>query len=156
MDRTLNNEISNEKRTNDEIKNFMKGVQNSLDKTIHNTVNEIVLNEVCNEIELASKYKAELNTIIDEAFDIESYENEFLCLNYDDKTKSYYLDHYYDGNRDKIEMTNEEINELKNTGGKVGQFYKFYNDEHLVEAEYIKDSIKINVDTLLNKLELKK
>ena len=133
----------------------MNELKQSLNRAKFNTASDIIFNEVCEEIELASKYKNELNNIINEAFDIESYTYDFLCLNYDDKNNSYFLNHYYDGNIDKIEMTNQELNEFQNTGGKIGQFYKFYDNDCLVEADYIKDSIKINVNSLLNKLEFK-
>ena len=155
MDLTLNNKIINDTHTNNEIENFITGLKKSLDMPKINTVNDIITNEVCKEMELALKHKNKLDNIINKAFDIESYNYEFFCLNYDNTNDSYFLNHYYDGEIDKIEMTDQEIKEFQNTGGKVGQFYKLYDENHLVEADYVKDSIKINVNSLLNELELK-
>lgn len=38
-------------------------------------------------------------------------------------------------------------------GSKTGTFWEIYNEEKIVGADYIKDSIKINVESELQSLE---
>ena len=151
MDLTIDNEITKNIIANDEASNFMKELTNTLEKS--NSFVPNLYNEVFNEIPLASKYENELNSILDECLEEQSYEKEFFYFDYDKNRKSYYLDHYYDGN---IERTILSKKEAKGTKYQIGMFYAEYDEEHLVEADYLKDGIKIDVESKLELLDFKK
>ena len=152
MDLTINNEIAKNNITNDnEIEDFMKELANTLEKG--NSIVPNLYNEVSKEIPLASKYKNELNSIIDECLEEQSYEKEFFYFDYDKNGKSYYLDHYYDGNIDRTILSKQEA---KGTKYKVGMFYAEYDENYLVEADDLKDGIKIDVESKLESLNFKK
>ena len=151
MDLTINNEITKNNITNDEISDFMQELKNALEKSNSNVPN--LYSEVFNEIPLASKYKSELNSIIDECLEEQSYEKEFFYFDYDKNGKSYYLDHYYDGNIDRTILSKQEA---KGTKYKVGMFYAEYDENYLVEAGDLKDGIKIDVESKLDLLDFEK
>ena len=91
MELTLNNEINKNTNENLEVKNFMKELQNALEK--RNNTTPTLTTEFLNEISLAKKYKDKLNDIIVNNMKNLSYEYDFLYFDYDkDKTKYYFDD----------------------------------------------------------------
>lgn len=152
IDNELNNTITNEK--SNEIDDFMKELQSALDNPINKiTIDRTFYNEVYNDLELAPKYKEQLEGIIKDCMLDYSYDTEFVYVNYDEKTKKYYAD-IYDGDVTKVNMTKKE---LEDSDIKVGTFYSILNDgDYLEEKEYIKDNIKYKIEYELNKLEKSK
>ena len=88
MNILLNNEISTRtKDASNSISEFMKELQNSLDNPINKvTVDKSLYNEIYNDLELAPKYKNQLEEIIKDSMLEYSYDTEFLYVNYDEKT----------------------------------------------------------------------
>lgn len=153
MDRLINNEfnntITNEK--NKEISDFIQELQNALDNPKNQiTIDKSFYNEVYNDLELAQKYKEQLEGIIKDCMLDYSYDTEFVYVNYDEKTKKYYMD-IYDGDVTKVNVSKKE---LDNSNIKVGSFYFVLNNgDYLQEKEYIKDNIKSKIEYELNNLE---
>ena len=153
MDRLINNEINNtitNEKTN-EINDFMKELQNALDNPKNKiTIDKSFYNEVYEDIELASKYERQLEEIIKNCMLEYSYDTEFVYVNYDEKSKKYYMD-IYDGDITKVNVSKKE---LEDSNVKVGAFYFILNDgEYLEEKDYIKDNIKSEIEYKLNILE---
>ena len=152
MDILLNNELKT--RTKD-IDNNVNELMNELKNALENPKNEISIdknfyNEVYNELELAPKYKENLEDIIKDSMLEYSYDTEFLYVNYDEKNDKYYVD-YYDGDVTRINVTKQELQEANH---KIGAFYvPILDGEFLEEVDYVKDSIKKNVQSKLEDLE---
>lgn len=151
MDILLNQEINlRMKDIDNNISEFMKELQNLLDNPINKvTVDKSLYNEIYNDLELAPKYKNQLEEIIKDSMLEYSYDTEFLYVNYDEKNDKYYVD-YYDGDVTKTNVTQEELKDAKH---KVGSFYVPIDDEFLEEVDYVKDSIKESVKYKLEQLE---
>lgn len=151
MDILLNQEIN--LRTKDidyNIREFMKELQNSLDNPTNKvTVDKSLYNEIYNDLELAPKYKNQLEEIIKDSMLEYSYDTEFLYVNYDEKNNKYYVD-YYDGGVTKINVTKKE---LQDANHKVGSFYVPLDEDFLEEVDYVKNSIKESVKYKLEQLE---
>ena len=151
MELTLENEINNNDLTNDnEIESFMKELQNTLE--IGDSRTSSLYKEILTEIPLASKYKEKLNDLISESMDNLSYDYDFIYFDYDAKAKTYFLDGYSEGNITRINMSPED---LKGTHFENGTFWERYDNEHVIEADYFKDNIKINVEAELESMDLK-
>ena len=152
MDILLNNELNT--RTKD-IDNNVSEFMNELKNALENPKNEVSIdknfyNEVYNELELAPKYKENLEDIIKDSMLEYSYDTEFLYVNYDEKKDKYYVD-YYDGDVTRINVTKQELQEANH---KIGSFYvPILDGEFLEEVDYVKDSIKKNVQSKLEDLE---
>ena len=152
MDILLNNELNT--RTKD-IDNNVCEFMNELKNALENPKNVISIdknfyNEVYNELELAPKYKENLEDIIKDSMLEYSYDTEFLYVNYDEKNDKYYVD-YYDGDVTRINVTKQELQEANH---KIGAFYvPILDGEFLEEVDYVKDSIKKNVQSKLEDLE---
>ena len=152
MDILLNNELNT--RTKD-IDNNVCEFMNELKNALKNPKNEVSIdknfyNEVYNELELAPKYKENLEDIIKDSMLEYSYDTEFLYVNYDEKNDKYYVD-YYDGDVTRINVTKQELQEANH---KIGAFYvPILDGEFLEEVDYVKDSIKKNVQSKLEDLE---
>lgn len=151
MDILLNQEINlRTKDIDNNISEFMKELQNSLDNPTNKvTVDKSLYNEIYNDLELAPKYKNQLEGIIKESMLEYSYDTEFLYVNYDEKSNKYYVD-YYDGDVTKINVTKKELQDAKH---KVGSFYVPLDEDFLEEVDYVKDSIKESVKYKLEQLE---
>lgn len=155
MDRLISNEINtltNEKSK--EINEFMHELQNALDKPNSKlskiSIDQSLYDEIYNELKLAPKYKDKLESIIKDCLLNYSYDTEFVYVNYDEKSKKYYMDYYY-GDVTKINVTKKEI---QDADYKIGSFYFPMSDgKYLDEADYVKDIIKENVEYKLNNLE---
>ena len=152
MDILLNNELNT--RTKD-IDNNVSEFMNELKNALENPKNDISIdknfyNEVYNELELAPKYKENLEDIIKDSMLEYSYDTEFLYVNYDEKNDKYYVD-YYDGDVTRINVTKQELEEANH---KIGAFYvPILDGEFLEEVDYVKDYIKKNVQSKLEDLE---
>lgn len=152
MDILLNNELNT--RTKD-IDNNVCEFMNELKNALENPKNVVSIdknfyNEVYNELELAPKYKENLEDIIKDSMLEYSYDTEFLYVNYDEKNDKYYVD-YYDGDVTRINVTKQELQEANH---KIGAFYvPILDGEFLEEVDYVKDSIKKNVQSKLEDLE---
>ena len=151
MDILLNQEINTRTKDKDNsINEFMKELQNSLDNPKNKiTVDRRLYNEIYNDLELAPKYKNQLEEIIKDSMLEYSYDTEFLYVNYDEKSNKYYVD-YYDGDVTKINVTKKE---LQDANHKVGAFYVPLDEDFLEEVDYVKDSIKESVKYKLEQLE---
>ena len=151
MDILLNQEINTRTKDKDNsINEFMKELQNSLDNPKNKiTVDRSLYNEIYNDLELAPKYKNQLEEIIKDSMLEYSYDTEFLYVNYDEKSNKYYVD-YYDGDVTKINVTKKE---LQDANHKVGAFYVPLDEDFLEEVDYVKDSIKESVKYKLEQLE---
>lgn len=152
MDILLNNELNTRiKDIDNNVCEFMNELKNALE----NSKNEVSIdknfyNEVYNELELAPKYKENLEDIIKDSMLEYSYDTEFLYVNYDEKNDKYYVD-YYDGDVTRINVTKQELQEANH---KIGAFYvPILDGEFLEEVDYVKDSIKKNVQSKLEDLE---
>ena len=137
MDRLINNELNNTitNEKNKEISDFIQELQNALDNPKNQiTIDKSFYNEVYNDLELAQKYKEQLEGIIKDCMLDYSYDTEFVYVNYDEKTKKYYMD-IYDGDVTKVNVSKKE---LDNSNIKVGSFYFVLNNgDYLQEKEYI-------------------
>lgn len=154
MDILLNQEINTRTKDKDNsINEFMKELQNSLDNPKNKiTVDRRLYNEIYNDLELAPKYKNQLEEIIKDSMLEYSYDTEFLYVTYDEKSNKYYVD-YYDGDVTKINVTKKE---LQDANHKVGAFYVPLDEDFLEEVDYVKDSIKESVKYKLEQLEKKR
>ena len=148
MDLIIDNKLENKSNINNEINSFINELQNSLEKD--NNFQTTLTNEFYNTIPLASKYKNELENIIDDCMKNMSYDREFFYFDYDKKDNIYYLDYYSDGKIERIEMTKQDIEDSQL---EKGWFYAWYNEEQIVEANSLKEGIKSNVELELDTLE---
>lgn len=152
MDILLNNEVnSRTKDVDNSISEFMNELQNALENKKNNiSIDKSFYNEVYSEIELAQKYKENLEDIIKDSMLEYSYDTEFLYVNYNEKNKKYYVD-YYDGDVTRILVTKKELEDAHH---KVGSFYFLTSDgEFVEEVDYVRDYIKEIVKSKLEKLE---
>lgn len=156
MELSLNNEPNKRVKEDDLITSFSKELQNTLDKNSNKEAIPIsykdFCNEIYNEIDIAKNYKKDLPRIVKDCMKDLSHESEFFYLNYDNRKDSYSLDYYHDGSIEKIELTEKEI---KDANYKVGMFYINYDEDNFLEADYLKDSIKSDVQIALNDLDRK-
>lgn len=82
IDLGIDNEINQNNETKDEIGEFIKELQNSLTKEEFTTTLNM---EILNEITLATKYKEQLDDIVNKYMEELSYEYDFLYFDYDKK-----------------------------------------------------------------------
>lgn len=155
MDRSIDiiNSRSNENR---EVTEFLNELKNSISNEEMKNIKgkDILYKNLCDEIleetALAQKYIGKLNKIVDECMKNESYESDFIYINYDNSKNAFTMNYYNDGKIEKTELTTKDI---KDYNYKVGMTYEIGEDDTIVEAEYLKDSIKIDVNSELNSLE---
>lgn len=148
MNLEINDEISKNISTNNEIKDFMKQLQNILTKD-NSRINNLY-NEILQEIPLASRYEHQLSDIIKEGLNTLSYEYDFLYFDYDKNEKSYFIDGYSEGNIIRNKMSDKD---LEGTNFEKGTFWEIYDEDHVVEADELKDYLKINIESKLETLE---
>lgn len=60
------------------------------------------------------------------------------------------MPHHDNGEKQQIDIPEDEV---KIMGSKTGTFWEIYNEEKIVGADYIKDNIKINVESELQTLD---
>lgn len=141
MDLTLNNEICKDKTICTEVDSFIKELQNSLN--LENNRTPQLYNDIIKDNLLISNNLNKINSIINKAMEELSYEDDFLYFDYDKNEKTYYLDYYSEGNITRIKMTPKD---LKYTHFKKGTFWEKYDEDNLVEANYLKDYVQNNVE----------
>ena len=152
MDRILNNEISTRnKEVNNDINEFINELKNALDDPKSKiTIDRSFYNEVYNDVKLAPKYKEQLEDIIKKCMLEYSYDTDFIYVNYDEKSKKYYMD-IYDGDVIKVNVDKKDLEE---SNIKVGNFYYQMNDfNYFEEYKNIKGQLKKQIEFELKKLE---
>lgn len=155
MDRILNNEISTRsKEVDNSINEFINELNNALDDPKNKiTIDKSFYNEVYNDIELAPKYKNQLEDVIKKCMLDYSYDSDFIYVNYDSKSKKYYMD-IYDGDVTKVNVTKEDLEE---SNIKVGNFYyQMNNFKYFEEYKNLKEQLKKQIEFELEKLENKR
>lgn len=155
MDRILNNEISTRsKEVDNSINEFINELKNALDDPKNKiTIDKSFYNEVYNDIELAPKYKNQLEDVIKKCMLDYSYDSDFIYVNYDSKSKKYYMD-IYDGDVTKVNVTKEDLEE---SNIKVGNFYyQMNNFKYFEEYKNLKEQLKKQIEFELEKLENKR
>lgn len=150
MDLTVDNRLINKTTTNPEMDLFIKELSETLNRRQNDIFSKTICNEIYNDIPLANTYKNQIENLVDNYMIEMSYERDFLYYDYDTKTGSYYFEFYSNGEKQQIEIPEDEV---KIMGSKTGTFWEIYNEEKIVGADYIKDSIKINVESELQSLD---
>ena len=150
MDLTFDNRLINKTTTNPEMDLFIKELSETLNRRQNDIISKTICNEIYNDIPLANRYKNQIENLVDNYMIEMSYERDFLYYDYDTKKDSYYFDFYSNGEKQQIEIPEDEV---KIMGSKTGTFWEIYNEEKIVGADYIKDSIKINVESELQSLD---
>ena len=149
IDLGIDNEINQNNETKDEIGEFIKELQNSLSKEEFTTTLNM---EILNEITLATKYKEQLDDIVNKYMEELSYEYDFLYFDYDKKEESYYFDLYLDGERTREYLSKDDA---KGMESKNGTFWRIWDEDSIFESEDLKDNIKINVECEIDMLDWK-
>lgn len=153
MDLNITNEISDKKQNNNEVADFINDLNTALNKK--NTLNNNNLfNEILEEVELASKYKSKLQSAINKCLKDMSYERDFYYFDYDTRTQKYFLDYYCEGQRERFDLSNEEIKEYQKYGN---TFYEPSERKtgHMIESDNLKDWMKYEVQSNLLNLDIK-
>lgn len=145
MNLTIDNKLESKSVINNEVDSFIKELGKSLEK--NQDFQSTIESEVLRDIPLATKYKNQIEDIINKYFEEMSYEQDFFYFDYDKKENKYYLDYYSDGKIERIEIPEQEIEESKL---EKGWFYAWYDNEQIVEANSIKEGIKSNIETELD------
>lgn len=149
IDLGIDNEINQNNETKDEIGEFVKELQNSLTKEEFTTTLNM---EILNEITLATKYKEQLDDIVNKYMEELSYEYDFLYFDYDKKEESYYFDLYLDGERTREYLSKDDA---KGMESKNGTLWCIWDEDSIFESEDLKDNIKINVECEIDMLDWK-
>ena len=149
IDLGIDNEINQNTETKDEIGEFVKELQNSLTKEEFTTTLNM---EILNEITLATKYKEQLDDIVNKYMEELSYEYDFLYFDYDKKEESYYFDLYLDGERTREYLSKDDA---KGMESKNGTLWRIWDEDSIFESEDLKDNIKINVECEIDMLDWK-
>ena len=149
IDLGIDNEINQNNETKNEIGEFVKELQNSLTKEEFTTTLNM---EILNEITLATKYKEQLDDIVNKYMEELSYEYDFLYFDYDKKEESYYFDLYLDGERTREYLSKDDA---KGMESKNGTLWRIWDEDSIFESEDLKDNIKINVECEIDMLDWK-
>ena len=149
IDLGIDNEINQNNETKDEIGEFIKELQNSLTKEEFTTTLNM---EILNESTLATKYKEQLDDIVNKYMEELSYEYDFLYFDYDKKEESYYFDLYLDGERTRKYLSKDDA---KGMESKNGTLWRIWDEDSIFESEDLKDNIKINVECEIDMLDWK-
>mgnify|MGYP004610240857 FL=1 len=149
IDLGIDNKINQNNETKDEIGELVKELQNSLTKEEFTTTLNM---EILNEITLATKYKEQLDDIINKYMEELSYEYDFLYFDYDKKEESYYFDLYLDGERTREYLSKDDA---KGMESKNGTLWRIWDEDSIFESEDLKDNIKINIECEIDMLDWK-
>lgn len=149
IDLGIDNEINQNNETKDEIGELVKELQNSLTKEEFTTTLNM---EILNEITLATKYKEQLDDIVNKYMEELSYEYDFLYFDYDKKEESYYFDLYLDGEKTREYLSKDDA---KGMESKNGTLWRIWDEDSIFESEDLKDNIKINVECEIDMLDWK-
>ena len=145
MNLTIDNKLESKSVINNDVDSFIKELDKSLEK--NQDFQSTIEIEVLRDIPLATKYKNQIEDVINKYFEEMSYEQDFFYFDYDKKENKYYLDYYSEGKIERIEIPEQEIEESKL---EKGWFYAWYDNEQIVEANSIKEGIKSNIETELD------
>ena len=151
MNLTIDNKLESKSVINNEVDSFIKELGKSLEK--NQDFQSTIESEVLRDIPLATKYKNQIEDIINKYFEEMSYEQDFFYFDYDKKENKYYLDYYSEGKIERIEIPEQEIEESKL---EKGWFYAWYDNEQIVEANYMKEGIKSDIETELEDIDFNK
>ena len=151
MNLTVDNKLENKSAINSEVDSFIKELDKSLKK--NQDFQTTIESEVLRDIPLATKYKNQIEDVINKCFEDMSYEKDFFYFDYDKKENKYYLDYYSEGKIERIEIPEQEIEESKL---EKGWFYAWYDNEQIVEANYMKEGIKSDIETKLEDIDFNK
>lgn len=149
IDLDIDNEINQNNKTKDEIGEFVKELQNSLTKENFTTTLNM---EILSEMTLATKYKEQLDEIVNKCMEELSYEYNFIYFDYDKKEESYYFDLYFEGEKTREYLSKDDV---KGMESKNGAIWKIWDEDSILESEGLKDNIKINVEYEIDKLDWK-
>lgn len=149
IDLDIDNEINQNNEAKDEIGEFVKELQNSLTKDELTTTFNM---EILSEMTLATKYKEQLDEIVNKCMEELSYEYDFIYFDYDKKEESYYFDLYLDGERRREYLSKDDA---KGMESKNGTFWHIWDEDSIFESEDLKDNIKINVECEIDMLDWK-
>ena len=123
MNLTIDNKLESKSVINNEVDSFIKELDKSLKK--NQDCQTTIESEVLRDIPLATKYKNQIEDVINKCFEDMSYEKDFFYFDYDKKENKYYLDYYSDGKIERIEIPEQEIEESKL---EKGWFYAWYDN----------------------------
>ena len=151
MNLTIDNKLESKSVINNEVDSFIKELGKSLEK--NQDFQSTIESEVLRDIPLATKYKNQIEDVINKCFEDMSYEKDFFYFDYDKKENKYYLDYYSEGKIERIEIPEQEIEESKL---EKGWFYAWYDNEQIVEANYMKEGIKSDIETELEDIDFNK
>jgi len=149
LDLTVDNRLINKTTTNEKVNSFIKELSEALERKENNIFSTTICNEIYNDIPLANTYKNQIENLVDNYMIKMSYERDFLYYDYDSQKGSYYFDFYSNGEKQQIDIPEDEVEIM---GSKTGTFWEIYDEEKIVGADYIKDNIKINVESELQTL----
>ena len=148
MELNLNNEIDNKQEQDSELTEFMSELNSALEREQELKSNGTLYNEIFKDVELEQKYENELQNTIDKCLNNLSYENAFYYFDYDKNTGKYFLDYYNKGEKERFELTEEEIKDYKTDDV---TFYRPLDDGrgYMVASESLKDWMKYEVQSAL-------
>ena len=144
MDLSLSKEIKNTKKDNMEITEFINELSASLENRKEINANSNLYIEILEDVELAPKYRNILQDVIDKCLEHMSYERDFFYFDLDKKTKKYKMSYYNNGNKEDVELTNDEIQKYKDYG--ITFYEPIDNNGGIVESDSLKDWMKCEVD----------
>lgn len=150
MNLEIDNNLEQTKAKNKDVESFINELSTALNKKEPDNIPDIIYKEVLKEMPLASNYKEQLEDIISKCVEDMSYDREFYYFDYDTRKKEYYLEYYCDGEMERIPVPDEE---LEDNIFKKGTFWKPIADDEVMLADFIKDGIKIRVDSALDRLD---
>lgn len=154
MELNLNNEIDNIQGQDSKLTEFMSELNLALERGQELESNGTLYNEMIENVELAPKYAKELQNTIDKCLNNLSYENAFYYFDYDKNTEKYFLDYYNKGEKERFELTEEEIKDYKTDDV---TFYRPLDDGrgYMIASESLKDWMKYEVQSALLDLDIK-
>lgn len=153
MELDINKNITNEKQQNNEVTDFIKELSAKLKEDEKIISSNTLFNEMLNKVELASKYKNQLQDVINKCLTDMSYERDFFYFDYDKRKNDYCLKYYWNGGSTICDgLTKNDIEELREKGY---TFYEPIDDAGTMrESDNLKVWMKYEVDNALLDLEL--
>ena len=154
MELNLNNEIDNKQEQDSKLTEFMSELNSALEREQELESNGTLYNEIFKDVELAQKYVNELQNTIDKCLNNLSYERDFYYFDYDRNTGKYFLDYYNKGEKERFDVTEEEIKDYKTDNV---TFYEPLDDGrgYMVESDTLKDWMKCEVESALLDIDIK-
>lgn len=152
MELEINNKIGN-KTIDKEVTNFINELNDALEKKQELNINSNLYNEILEDVELASKYKSRLQSIIDKCLEDLSYERDFCYFDYNKRTQKYCLKYYWQGGHTICDkLTQKDIERFKKKGF---TFYEPIDEEGTIMAsDSLKDWMKCEVRSALLDIDI--